>query len=127
MEDVRKSRRVGSRKDFKFILTYQQLTEESGCVFKTVNALLKDVKSYMHIDQYIQHINECLNPKYRRVRQAEANLSQCLLEELCKLPDTKTCRNASGDIIESTFGKYKFRRSKNPLNGVTSYVLSCRY
>jgi hypothetical protein len=51
------------------------------------------------------------------------NLSQFLLEELGKLPDTETCWHASSDIIESMFGKFKFRRSKNPLNGVTSYVL----
>ncbi|MDR1887174.1 MAG: hypothetical protein LBQ70_04585 [Prevotellaceae bacterium] len=75
------------------------------------------------MDIYIRHINECLNSKYQRVRQAGANLSQYPLEELCKLPDTETCRNASSDIIESTFGKYKLRRSKNPLNGVTSCVL----
>jgi hypothetical protein len=31
--------------------------------------------------------------------------------------------HASSDIIESLFGAYKFRRSKNPLHGVTSYVL----
>jgi hypothetical protein len=115
------------QKTFKSVRTYQQLTEESDCVFKTVNALLKDVKnnglSYIHTDRYIQHINECLNSKYQRVRQAGANLSQYPLEELCKVPDIKTCWNASSDIIESTFGKYKFRRSKNPLNGVTSYVL----
>jgi hypothetical protein len=33
------------QKTFKFVLTYQQLTEESGCVFQTVNALLKDLKN----------------------------------------------------------------------------------
>jgi hypothetical protein len=51
------------------------------------------------------------------------NLSRFLIEELCKQPDTKTCWHASSDMIESMFGKFKFRRSKNPLNGVTSYVL----
>jgi hypothetical protein len=115
------------QKTFKFVQTYRPLIEELGCVFKTVNTLLKDIKnnglSYKHIDRYIQHLNECLNSKCQRVRQVGENLSRYLLEELCKLPDTETCWNASSDIIESTFSKYKFRRSKNPLNGVTSYVL----
>jgi hypothetical protein len=32
------------QKTFKFVLTCRQLIEETGCVFKTVNALLKDIK-----------------------------------------------------------------------------------
>jgi hypothetical protein len=37
--------------------------------------------------------------------------------------DEKTVWHASSDIIESIFGFYKFRKSKNQLNGITPYVL----
>jgi hypothetical protein len=96
---------------------------EMWSVFQTVNALLKDKKntglSYKYVNRYLLHMNRCLKLKYPRVRQ----VGKILLEERCKFPDTETCWHVSSDIVEFIFGKYKFRRSKDPLNGVTSYVL----
>jgi hypothetical protein len=47
-----------------------------------------------------------------------------LQEEQGKLMDEKTVWHASSDIMESIFGFYKFRKSKNQLNGITLYVFS---
>ena len=39
-----------------------------------------------------------------------------------KLPDKDTVWHISSDIIESLFAYYKFRKSTNPLNGVTTQI-----
>jgi hypothetical protein len=46
-----------------------------------------------------------------------------LEEEGNKLTGKKTVWHASSDVIESLFGNYKSRKSSNPLNGVTGYVM----
>ena len=51
-----------------------------------------------------------------------------LNREKDKLPDEKTIWNASSDVIESLFGKFKDRNATNTLHGVTPLVLSlCIY
>ena len=41
----------------------------------------------------------------------------------CLLPDKSTTHQLSSDIIESTFGYFKRRKSPNNLNGVTAFSL----
>jgi hypothetical protein len=112
---------------FGFVNTCYSLIEELDCVFQTVNTLLKEIKNkgltHKNIDWCLLQTAEGLNMDSPRVKQAGENPVQYLNEERSKLPDAQTCWHASSDIIESLFGKYKFRRSKNSLNGVTAYVL----
>jgi len=58
----------------------------------------------------------------RVVMVAKASM-QYLRQEMEKLSDAKTTWHASSDVIESLFGNYKNRKSPNPLNGVTRYVM----
>jgi hypothetical protein len=50
-------------------------------------------------------------------------VKEYLLKEAVKLPSSEVICNASSDMIESVFGSCKFRKSPNPLHGVTAYVL----
>ena len=50
-------------------------------------------------------------------------IQKYLQETGAKLLNEKSVWNASSDIIESLFGRYKSRKSKNPLHGITSYVM----
>ncbi len=47
---------------------------------------------------------------------------EALDKEVKKVQEKETVYHCSSDIIESLFGNYKSRKSKNKLNGVTSLV-----
>jgi CRISPR/Cas system CSM-associated protein Csm2 small subunit len=64
-----------------------------------------------------------MNTGSKIVNRVKESIESYLEEEGLKLKKDKNCRNVSSDIIESIFGYYKFRRSKNRLNGITSCVL----
>ncbi|MDR3296990.1 MAG: hypothetical protein LBS94_02000, partial [Prevotellaceae bacterium] len=122
--------------------TYSQVVGELDMVFGCVNKILKRIKneglSKKSVAQSLlaldQELPSTAGTRVVAVRQA---LREYLQEELDKLltklakrrtkkakrPAQKACWHASSDVIESLFGMYKSRRSKNPLNGVTSYVL----
>ncbi len=57
-----------------------------------------------------------------RMRQAGEQILDYLAEEELLLKDNETVNNSS-DIIESTFGIFKYNQSPNKLNGVTARVL----
>ena len=61
----------------------------------------------------------CGNDRMRRVGQ---QVLDYLAEEELLLKDNETVNNSS-DIIESTFGIFKYKQSPNKLNGVTARVL----
>ena len=67
-------------------------------------------------------INELPKGKSRRIYKVISHIITYLKEERLKLKKGAVW-NASSDIIESTFGMYKSRISKNSLHGITSYVL----
>ena len=61
----------------------------------------------------------CGNDRMRRVGQ---QILDYLAKEKLLLKDNETVNNSS-DIIESTFGIFKYKQSPNKLNGVTARVL----
>jgi hypothetical protein len=111
---------------FSFLEPSRSLLNELGSVFKPVNSILKILKtkglSEKTISACISILHTEMNTEDKRVKQVKENVESYLEEERQKLKDDKSSWHASSDIIESIFGYYKFRRSKNRLNGITSYV-----
>jgi hypothetical protein len=112
---------------FAFTRTYSMLVDELDCIFGFVNESLKLIKteglSIKNINLCLENMNKQLQNKGARIDQVCQSIKCYLLEEQSKLTDEKTVWHASSDIIESVFGFYKFRKSKNQLNGITPYVL----
>ena len=79
--------------------------------------------SYRGIEATIALINKELNNKGKRASKFAASATAYLREEAAKLPNREVIYNASSDIMESIFGCYKLRKSKNNLAGVTAYAL----
>jgi len=114
-------------KNFKFVKKHFSLIEELEQVFNCVNDILKQAKnegySKKKIKDYIRKIKKSLTLQSSRVQQVKIELCTYLEEEMQKLPTSKSLWHCSSDIIESMFGMYKFKQSRNKLNGITPYVL----
>jgi hypothetical protein len=115
------------KKTFAFTRTYSKVVEELDCIFEFINGSLKLIKtkglSTENINLCLENMNKQLHNKGARVGQVSQSITRYLHEEMGKLTDEKTVWHASSDIIESIFGSYKFKKSKNQLNGITPYVL----
>ena len=113
--------------NFKFVKQHIVLIEELEQIFNCVNSILKQAKnqgfSKKNINKYIREIQHNLTHDGARVKQVKLSLCNYLREEKEKIPAIKNTWHCSSDIIESLFGAYKFRKSTNLLNGITSYVL----
>ena len=110
---------------FGWLCQYKELIAELGFVYDMTESILKTIKNQ---GISVQNINLCLE-----ICEKQApNVPQVLLDKITaylnrekdKLPDGKTIWNASSDVIESLFGKYKDRNATNTLHGVTPLVLS---
>jgi len=114
-------------KNFTFVKKYFPLIEELDQIFTCVNSILKQAKnqgfSKKSIHKYIYEIQNNLTHQGTRVERVKLSLCNYLKEEKAKLLTSKNVWHCSSDIIESLFGVYKFRRARNLLNGITSYVL----
>jgi predicted transcriptional regulator YheO len=114
-------------KNFRFVKKYFPLVEELEQIFSCVNSILKQAKeqgfSKKKINRYIREIDHKLIHQGTRVKQVKIALCNYLKQEKEKIPTSKNRWHCSGDIIESIFGTYKFRKARNSLNGITPYVL----
>jgi len=114
-------------KNFRFVKDYFPLIEELEQIFNCVDNFLEQAKnkgfSKENIDTCIQEIKKCLSHQATRVQRVKSALCAYLEEEKAKIPNEKSRWHCSSDIVESLFGGYKFRRARNPLHGITSYVL----
>ena len=115
------------REIFSFIPLYASFIDELRTVLFCINSIECEIKhnglshkSVKNCRKYIER-DLCL-ANQRMIRIAE-QIVDYLKDEIKKLPSSKTCWNASSDIIESIFGVYKNRKSPNPLHGITSFVL----
>jgi hypothetical protein len=112
---------------FGFVKNNHQLISGLDLVFQSVNKILKTIKnngmSWITIDKCISILDSEINTDDELVRRVKEDIKTYLQEEKLKVKDDKDCLHASSDIIESMFGTYKIRRSKNRLNGITPYVL----
>lgn len=116
-------------KVFDFLKEYKVLIRELSDVYDMTEKILKKLKN-----EGISHpnIETCLETckKYgKKVPQVlQDKVAKYLGEEKAKIPDAATVWNASSDILESIFGKYKQRNATNALHGVTPLVLTlCAY
>ena len=112
---------------YRFVVENQNLVSELHVVFECVNKILSKIKtvglSYDSIGSALILISKELMGKSKRVEKFAVSATNYLVKEAVKLPDSKVIFNASSDMIESVFGCYKFRKSRNALHGVTAYVL----
>jgi hypothetical protein len=128
----------------KLLLAYDTLTQEEQAVFDfikdhsqiikelheitevttSISTLLKsDGASEETIKQCLQKVTSIENSSCPRVVDISLDFHQYLMDIQEKLPSKKQAWHVSSDIIESCFGKYKGRKSCNPLDGVTRQVL----
>lgn len=115
------------RKTFDFLHPHSELVSELICIFEYVHRVEQLIKSEglscKNIDKCLRMLDKMLRNTGNRVKRFKVSVKQYLQDEKNKLRDKQVCWNASSDIIESIFGTYKFKRSSNSLNGITSYVL----
>jgi hypothetical protein len=113
--------------NFQFVKDYYPLVEELGQIFNCVDSILEQAKNNgftkENIARYVEEIRDSLTHQGSRVQRVKTALCAYLEEEKEKIPDSTSCWHCSSDVIESLFGVYKYRRSRNNLNGITPYVL----
>jgi hypothetical protein len=128
----------------QILSSYNRLTQEEQTVFAfikdhtlIIEELHEVTQAVTTISSYLKSkgasrttIKECLriisfmgNSKYNGVVELSLTFKQYLIELGQKLPGQNHTWHVSSDIIESCFGKYKGRKSCNPLDGVTRQVL----
>ena len=113
------------KQTFEFVKQYRSLINELDRIFNCTESILKRIRnkglSKKNIDWCLKQLRWRL-AKAGRIGKVRKLLVNYLEEEKSKIEKNVTW-HASSEILESLFGTYKYRRSKNPLNGVTSYVL----
>lgn len=126
MLDLYHTLQAEERKVFAFIPANASLIDELSEVVGCINEIELSCKnkglSKEAVSQCQQKIKTRLLCGNSRMRQIGEAISNFLNEELRVLSADMPINNSS-DIVESIFGTYKFRKSPNKLNGVTSYIL----
>jgi hypothetical protein len=114
------------QKVFGFVKTYQVLINELHEVFTHVNAILKRIKNNgISKNGALACIKmlQTKSTKSLRKQKVMELIKKYLQETSAKVITKNNVWHASSDIIESIFGTYKSRKSKNPLHGITTYVM----
>lgn len=115
---------------FQFVKDHKSLIDELYPVMKEHRFVEKKIKqeglSRKNVDLCVKHIIKNLmskdNPNLRMGRIA-AQMCLYLQKEAELLKSDEDIHNVSSDIIEATFGLYKYRKSPNNLYGVTAFSL----
>jgi hypothetical protein len=112
---------------FEFLKEYSLLINELNQVINVFNRISKTMKikglSHKNINESICDLLPLVASPFTRISQAVKECINYLNEQSEKLSKEDSVWHISSDIVESIFGLYKDRKSPNPLNGVTSYVL----
>jgi len=116
------------RAAFEFLRKHEALLNELSCVMKCYTHVMEVVKneglslkSYEDLRNYI--VKEHMYPNNTRLTGLMMKVWSYLKEEVSKLKPNEWAHNLSSDIIESTFGVFKARKSPNKLYGITPFVL----
>lgn len=120
------------KKDFSFILEYQSLVLELHAVMDCMNfvsARLKcDGLSEFWADFCSFYVKKTLiesdSVLFDGAKRVGRGIVKYIEDEKNMLASKNDCHNISSDIIESTFGVYKYIQSYNKLNGVTTLILA---
>lgn len=112
---------------FSFLKTHHKIINELYEIAQAFNEVSKELKnnglSYKTIRKCQGMINPLFTSKHKGVIEVAENFMKYMGELQNKLPNKNANWHVSSDIIESLFGHYKNRKSKNPLDGVTRQVL----
>ena len=114
---------------FEWLTLHEALIEEFVQVFNMNESILKILKNEgLSAKSIDKSILICQKHTSKTPQSLIDKIIGYLKNEKAKLPDDKTVWNTSSDVIESLFGKYKYKAASNTLNGVTPLVLSlCVY
>lgn len=116
---------VTEKEAFGWLKSHEALIKEFGSVFEMNESILKILKNN---GISVKNIESCILICQKYAPKVPACLIQkiekYLNDEKLKLPNESTVWNASSDVLESLFGKYKYQAPANPLNGVTPLVLT---
>ena len=115
------------RTTFSFIPKYASFIEELHDVLSCINSIEHEIKhkglSYTTLMNCMGYVKKNLYQGNERMIKIAEQIVQYIRGEFKKIPSTDVCWNASSDVLESFFGVFKDRKSPNPLNGVTPFVL----
>ena len=100
-----------------------ELSEVMGCIDYIEKNCKRNGLSAETIKQCLKKIRNTLFMGNFRMRNLGEAICRFLQEEGKLLENEENAHNNSSDIIESTFGVYKRRKSPNKLYGVTSFIL----
>jgi hypothetical protein len=118
---------ASQREIFSFIPRYASLIDELQEVLSCVHFIEREVKqnglSVKSFNNCMERVKRGLSRGNARMVKMAGQVVDHLNNEVKKLPSPRTRWNASSDIIESIFGVYKHRKARNPLHGVTPFVL----
>ncbi|OAV75565.1 hypothetical protein Barb7_00809 [Bacteroidales bacterium Barb7] len=127
MQRIFASPSANGKQTLDFVNTHGKTTGELNCIPGFVNHALKLIRSEgmskKSIDACLKGMDKMLKRNNRRINRFKLSVRQYLERERDRLANEKSVWNASSDIIESLFGCHKFKRSRNPLHGVTACVL----
>lgn len=114
---------------FGWLAGYKTLIAEFAAVFNMNESILKVLKNEgLSVKTLEKSILICQKHQSKVPQCLTAKIVAYLNAEKAKLPNAEMTWNASSDVIESLFGKYKYKAASNPLNGITPLVLSlCVY
>ena len=111
---------------FSFLRTYASFVDEMKEMVSCIHFMETKMKHHGLSKKTIavcrKHVCVTVMCGNDRMRQVGQQVLDYLAEEELLLKDNETVNNSS-DIIESTFGIFKYRQSPNKLNGVTARVL----
>lgn len=115
------------REVFAFVPSNASLIKELAEVMSCINFIENECKqrglSKTTVCKCEKQIKTVMMKGNSRMRELSVVISQFLSEEVSCLKSDNESRNNSSDIIESTFGVFKAKKSPNKLYGVTSFVL----
>ncbi len=111
---------------FSFLRTYASFVEEMKDMVSCIHFIETQMKhkglSKKTIVACRRHVCATIMCGNDRMRQVGRQVLDYLAGEESVLKDNENVNNSS-DIIESTFGIFKYKQSPNKLNGVTALVL----
>ncbi len=115
------------QKTYGFLKEHEAIIKELSEVFQMYESILPMLKieglSKKTQKKSIKLVRPFLKSTYPRVKKIVKEINQFLTEEVKNQSNPKSVYHCSSDIIESLFGVYKNRKSKNKLYGVTNLVL----
>jgi hypothetical protein len=125
--DVFHNLQPDEQKIFSFIPANASLINELSDVTKCVENI-ENICKYKGLSRHT--VYQCQKEIEKHLLCGNSrmiHIGECIIKflknETKSISTEQTAYNNSSDIIESIFGKYKYRKSPNKLNGVTPFIL----